>query len=492
MDSERLNTIFRLFHGQNWSIRRIARHLRMSRLTVARCLNEPARPRTPVHRASKLDPYKPTLDDWLTQDPDVSAVVIAQRLRPAGYSGGLSILKDYLRQVRPSRRPSRAFLRVEPPPGECFEIDWGHFDALDYQGDKRKLYAFVCVEGHSRLLYLEFTHSQRFETFLRCHQHAFEFFGGVARHLVYDNLTTAVAEHDGRVVRFQPRFLAFAREYAFCPRACNPAAPWEKGKTERVIGYIRSNFWPLRTFSDLDDVNRQARQWREEVANQRRHAETRETPRERFRPEALQPLPALPPDYRDTECLLVHTNFRVHFDANRYCVPPRLVGLHLTVKADSQSVTIYDRQREIVRYPRSWRRGQTLGEDRYSPEVLADRPGARRSVAQQRLVDLLGAVAETYLTGLARSDRSLSRDIDQLLEAVRLYGAPAVTQAMAKAQAAGAFGADYVSNLLHQHHTPRSLEPPVRLKDERLNQLVTDPLSLLDYDALILSERNKP
>ncbi len=82
----------------------------------------------------------------------------------------------------------------------------------------------------------------------------------------------------------------------------------------------------------------------------------------------MQTLPALPPDYRDTECLLVHTNFRVHFDANRYCVPPRLVGLHLTVKADSQSVTIYDRQREIVRYPRSWRRGQTLGEDRYSPD----------------------------------------------------------------------------------------------------------------------------
>jgi transposase len=75
------------------------------------------------------------------------------------------------------------------------------------------------------------------------------------------------------VVRFQPRFPAFAREYSFCPRACNPAAPWEKGKTERALGYIRSNF-------------------------------------------------------------------RIHFDANRYCVPPRLVGWHLTVKAHSQSVTI--------------------------------------------------------------------------------------------------------------------------------------------------------
>lgn len=88
--------------------------------------------------------------------------------------------------------------------------------------------------------------------------------------------------------------------------------------------------------------------------------------------------------------------------------------------------------------------------------MLAQRPGARRSAAQQQLAGLLGAVAETYLTGLARSDRSLSRDLDQLLEAARLYGAPAVRQAMAKAQAAGAFGADYVCNLLHQKHTPRS------------------------------------
>jgi transposase len=441
MNSERLNTIFRLHHGENWSIRRIARHLRMSRTTVARYLREPARPRSVVHRASKLDPYKPAIDDWITQNPRVSAVVIAQRLRPAGYTGGLSILKNHLRQIRPARRPARAFLSVAPPPGECFEIDWGHFDALDYEGDKRKLYAFVCVEGHSRLLYLEFTHSQRFETFLRCHQHAFDFFGGVARHLVYDNLASAVAEHDGRVVRFQPRFLAFAREYSFCPRACNPAAPWEKGKTERAIGYIRGNFWPLRSFSDLEDINRQARQWRDDVANQRRHAETRQTPRERFRPEALQPLPAITPDYRDTESLLVHTNFRVQFDANRYCVPPRLVGLHLTLKADSQAVVLYHRHREIVRYPRCWRRGKTLGEERYARELLAERPGARRSAAQQRLTDLLGEAAETYLAGLARSDRSLSRNIDQLLESVRIYGAPAVRGAMEKAQAAGAFGA---------------------------------------------------
>ena len=77
------------------------------------------------------------------------------------------------------------------------------------------------------MLYVEFTHSQSFETFARCHMHAFTALGGVAREIVYDNLATAVAEHDGRLVRFLPRFLAFAREYGFYPKACNVAARLE-------------------------------------------------------------------------------------------------------------------------------------------------------------------------------------------------------------------------------------------------------------------------
>ena len=84
---------------------------------------------------------------------------------------------------------------------------------------------------------------------MRCHIHAFTALGGVAREIFYDNLATAVAEHDGKLIRFLPRFLAFAGEYNFYPRACNPASGWEKGKVERAIGYSRQNFWPLRVYS---------------------------------------------------------------------------------------------------------------------------------------------------------------------------------------------------------------------------------------------------
>ncbi len=486
---DQIDTIHRLHFHQKWSLRRIARHLNLNRRTVARYLLRPAP--APVHRPrpSKLDAFEAAITALLEQDAEASAVVILQRLRDQGYDGGISILKEHLRQVR-TTATRRAYVRVELPPGDRFEIDWGHFGVLDYSGDKRKLYAFSLVECHSRMLYVEFTHSQCFETFVRCHIHAFEALGGVARELAYDNLATAVAEHEGNLVRFHPRFLAFAREYGFVPRACHVAAPWEKGKVERAgIGYLRQNFWPLRQITDLADANRQVRQWLTEVANQRLHRETREKPAERFRPDSLQPLPSIRPDYRDTAVALVHKDLRLQFDGNRYCVPPRYVGRSLAVKADAGSVVIYEAHQEIVRYARCWRRGQTSGAERFEEELLRQRPAAQLSRAQQRLIAQLGARAETYLRELARGDRALPRQIAELGELVRLYGPPAVAAAMDKAQAAGAFGADYIANILRQQQSPRDVQPPVRLRDPQLNELATDQLSLLDYDALILDDK---
>jgi len=103
----------------------------------------------------------------------------------------------------------------------------------------------------------------------------------------------------------------------------------------------------LREFADLHDVNRQVRQWLVEVANQRLHRETRERPIERFQSEALRALPIIPYDHRDTVEALVHKDLRLQFDGNKYCVPHRYVGQRLTVKADSSSVTIYERVNEV-------------------------------------------------------------------------------------------------------------------------------------------------
>ncbi len=489
-----INNLYRLHHEQKWSVRKIARQLHLARKTVRKYLCAPAGARTRRKaRTSKLDPFKPVIRELLERDPKASAVVLLRHLQPLGYAGRTSILRDYVRMVRPLVRPARAFVRVESSPGDRFEIDWGHFGALDYQGDRRKLYAFCLIECHSRRLYVEFTHSQSFETFVRCHLHAFRFMTGVARECLYDNLPAAVAEHEGNIVRFNPRFLAFARELGFYPRACHPGAAWEKGKVERGgIRYLRQNFWPLRDIADLADGNRQVRRWLDETANVRIHSETRQRPNDRFRPEALRPLPQMDPDYRDTAVARVPKDIRLRFDGNRYCVPARLVGRQLTVKADSSSVTIYDGRHEVVRYARSWRRGQTFGAERFEKELFDERPAAQRTRTQQRLVALLGSEADAYLRALAETDRSMARQLRELLALVRQYGPEAVAAALRKALAVGAIGADYVANILLQEHSPRTQQPPLVLKDPELNELATDPLSLLQYDAFILAQRSKP
>src|SRR5215472_353682 len=491
LSTEQINDLHRLYWSERWPVRKIALHLHMGCNTIRKYLNAPAQRARRRRRTSKLDPFKTTITEWLEKDPTVRGSVIEQRLRPLGYSGGPSILQEYVRKVRSQLVPQRAFVRVEPLPGERFEVDWGHFGALSYSGDTRKLYAFALVDAHSRMLYVEFTHSQSFETFARCHIHAFTALGGVAREISYDNLATAVAEHDGRLVRFLPRFLGFAREYGFFPHACNPAAGWEKGKIERAIGYLRQNFWPLREFTDLYDVNRQVRQWLAEIANQRVHRETRERPLDRFQPQALRPLPIIPYDYRDSGEALVHKDLRLAFDGNRYCVPHRYVGRRLTIKADSSSVTIYDRVEEIVSYPRSWRRGQTFGAERFEKLLAEERPAARRSQAQQRLLDSLDgmcsrALVEAYLRDMADTDRSLARQISEILELIRQYGPEDVAGAIEKAAQARAFGADYIANILRQQRSPRRPQPPLRLRDSHLNELTTDPVSLVEYDAFIL------
>jgi len=105
------------------------------------------------------------------------------------------------------------------------------------------------------------------------------------------------------------------------------------------------------------------------------------------------------------------------------------------------------------------------------------------------LVALLGPACELYLRRLADTDRSLTRQVRELLALVREYGPVAVAAALSKAHAAGAFGADYIANLLRQQQTRREVQPPLRFQDPLLNELATDPLSLLDYDSFILGSK---
>jgi len=166
IDQRTIFEIHRLAH-EGLSVRRIANHLMCNRKTVVRYLRDPNPERDAIKRASKLDPFKEEIKRMLAIDPKASAVVIGQRIASLGFDGEITILRDYLRKIRGKSKRRQPFIRFESAPGEQCQIDWGHFGSLTYGNTTRKLSCMAVIECYSRMLYLEFTHSQRQETLHR-------------------------------------------------------------------------------------------------------------------------------------------------------------------------------------------------------------------------------------------------------------------------------------------------------------------------------------
>jgi transposase len=177
--------------NEGCSTRTIAQTLNVGRNTIHRYLENPekrfARRKKPV---SKLDPFKPFIDECLEKDPKVSAAVLLRKITEQGYTGRLTILSDYLKDRRGRLTKRKPFLRFESKPGEQMQVDWGHFGSITYGNTQRKLYALVVIEGYSRMLYIEFTHSQKQEVLHGCLFNAFQYFNGTPQTLLVDNMLT--------------------------------------------------------------------------------------------------------------------------------------------------------------------------------------------------------------------------------------------------------------------------------------------------------------
>lgn len=484
-------TIFEIHRLENlgWSQRAIARQLQIDRLTVKKYLQDPHRKyKNRTAKASMLTPYLDQIEHWLDQEPGVKATVVLQRLQQRGFSGKISIVRQLLYKLRGSRIKRTAYMRFESEPGEQMQIDWGHFGSIAYGNTMRKLYALAVLEAHSRMLYVEFTHSQKQACLHQCLLNAFLYFGGTPEKIVVDNMLTAVTERQGAIVRFNDAFLDFLRVFKITPIACNPGAPYEKGKVEAAIKYIRQNFWPLRSFADLSDVQYQVRQWLDAVANVRIHHSTGQRPCERFEPVALNRLPELLPDCRQTLHLKVHKDFAVRFDGNSYTSAPWTVGKTLTLKADTHIVTLYYQTKQIAVHQRCYQRHCRIEHDAHRRQVkqLKQRWWYDQNIAA---FASLGEDARVYLQDMINAKVPIKKNILHILALKNQYGPQAVITAIQKALAFNAYGSDYIKNILYQQMTPNKRHEPVKLEKADLNRIVLTQPCLADYDAYVLKER---
>ena len=209
------------------SLREIARELKLDFKTVCKWANRESFQKAPCpKRDSKLDPFKGQIVRLLERHP-YSARQIFQQIKEAGYGGQYTIVKAFVRQVRPKQRP--AYLTLHFEPGQCAQVDWGCAGSVAVGSTRRRLSFFLMVLAFSRKMYLEFTLAETMEHFLSCHQRAFEYFNGVVRQVWVDNCKVAVLSRgeEGSVV-FNPRYLDFANHHGFQIRACGVGQPQEK------------------------------------------------------------------------------------------------------------------------------------------------------------------------------------------------------------------------------------------------------------------------
>jgi len=484
-------TVFEIHRLKDFGLsdREIAQQLRVDRGTVARYIQTPDRPRpTRTKKSPKLDPYRDQVMDMLKQFPFVKAPVVLQRISEKGFTGEITIVRALLRELRGNAIHREPFVRIESEPGQQMQIDWGHFNSMDYGKAKRKLYALVVVESHSRMLFVFFTHSQKQEYLHMGLTEAFKYMGGTPKEVVVDNMLTAVTERVGSMVRFNEAFLDFLRPFKITPIACNVRAPHEKGKVENAVKYIRQNFWPMRNFTSLGDIQQQVMQWLEEVANVRIHETTSERPIDRLQKKELRQLPEFPPDVREIFSPLVHKNFTIRFDGNFYTVPPWAIGKKVVAKACHRMVQIFFKNKNITTHERCWDKKEYIELPAHREQVKK----LRKRLFRDRQVAVflsIGQTAVDYLEKISDAKQPIKKTVSRLLSLKDEYGENSLLYAMGKALERKLYGADYVENILYQEMTPHVSHQPVKLKKQALNEIRLECPSLAEYDAIALKRR---
>jgi hypothetical protein len=304
-----------------------------------------------------------------------------------------------------------------------------------------------------------------------------------------------VLHHVGQTVQFNPRFLDFAGHYLFEARAAPVRYPEAKGRVESSIKYLRHSFFYGRSFASLADLRSQAASWRDQTANDRLHATTRERPSDRLLVERARLRP-LPERHYDTDLrlpLIVSKEARVQLDSNSYSVPPAYVGRSVTLRADDTQVKILFEGTVIATHERSWDRRQAVEDQAHIQALLDRRQGALGPKRKDRLA-ALSPDARIYLQEVARRRIDLRSEVEKLSRMLLSYGDTELAGGMAKALAQRTFGANYVRALMDQARFAQGLgEPPepVVTGHSLADGFDVQPHPMESYDALFDSKPPK-
>ena len=384
--------VHRLHRVEGMSQAAVAAKLSMSRNTVARLLGSSEPPKYVRRPAgSQVDGFAEAIAAMLAEDPRVPATVIAQRLRPLGFTGSLTILKDHLRRVRPGFAAALAYQRTTYLPGELAQTDWWHTGIVVPvgRGQLRPVFGLVTGLPFSAALRVVFTLATTTAAFCPALIGGLARLGGLPKAVVSDNDAAIVASRRGGVVTLVEEVAALYGQLGVRAVALRPAFPEGKGFIERGIRYFQTSFVPLRKFASLGDLQDQADTWSVQVAD-RRHLRRLGGPVvdalgvER---EWLRKRPATWPDVDQRLEVRASKDGFVRVGDVDYSVPPRLAGRRLGIRASLTEVTVFCEGEQVARHRRSWARADVVLAPAHARELREHRDAQARLAAGDIEVD---------------------------------------------------------------------------------------------------------
>ncbi len=462
----KVGTVVEIRHYREQGLTKTATALRVGsdRKTVAKYwdgpVDDPDKPR--YRQRSKLaDPYLEYITERLRKYPELTAERIYREIENRGYTGSRRTVRRCVAKLR--EKTYREYKPIETLPGEQAQVDWGHCGTISVDGRRIPLYVFVFSLSWSRARYVEFVTSQSMATFYGCMHRAFEYVGGVPREILFDNAKTVVTERVGGVVRYNENLLRLAASYGFRPKACWANDPESKGKVESSVKYVKRDFHYACSYSDLQDLNVQARQWCDKVANCKVHGTTGEVPFERLSQERqyLQPVRVKQPLFIVETRKATKTQL-ISIDGNKYSVPVQFARKRVKYRRYEDRIELLEDDKLVDTVQLAAGKGKNIIQDRHYP---AHSRAKRVSHPLQVKFEELAPSARAYLQGLSRSRSGHLRDqMEKIISLADTYSGDELEAAMKRGIAFKAFGYSQLKRTVEkQRRNPLCL--PVQPKD---------------------------
>jgi transposase len=479
-----LGKVRRMHYRDGLSRSEIARRTGLSRNTVKKWLRA-AQGAAPRYRraaiSGKLLAFREMLVEALQADARRpkrdrrTAKRLHAQLKAQGYTGGYTILTDFIRDWREqesANAPTRAFVPLKFELGEAFQFDWSE-ERLVVGGIWRKLQVAHLKLCASRAFVLTAYPTQGHEMLFDAHTRSFQALGGVPRRGIYDNMKTAVdrvKKGKGRVVN--ARFSALCAHYLFDAEFCNVASGWEKGVVEKNVQDSRRRIWQEAAgvrFGNLVELNAWLLGRCRALWQSLPHPEYGEaTLTEMLEQEQAQLMPMVAPfDGYVEEPGRVSSTCLVTAGRNHYSVPCELAGKLISKRFYPDRIEVVFDEAVVASHPRRFERGQTRYDWQHYLPLVERKPGVLRN----------GAPFAEMPEPLLRLQRLLLRRdggdrlMSQVLAVVPKAGLEAVRVAVELVLESGLLSVEHIQNViarLNQAPLPGSVETTLQLKQAPL------------------------